>query len=230
MPLEPAAQARQLLRASRSAALATLAPDAQPFVSLVTPACLPDGSLVLLISRLAEHTKHLLVDPRCSILATGMPDSDNPQTTPRVTVTGIAAPADEPEIKARYLAIHPYASLYAGFTDFTTWRIVPMAASLVAGFAQAHRLASIAPDPAAVAAIANAEADIIAHCNNDHADALAAIARQPGAWRMVSVDVDGFDLAPSAGERSLRFAWSAPVQTAAEIRRELVRMTDEARG
>jgi putative heme iron utilization protein len=218
-----------LLRAARSGCLATSAAG-QPFASLVTPACMPDGSLLLLLSGLSEHTRHLSVDARCSVMVSGAAVSDNPQTMPRVTVTGVAAVVDEPAWKARYLAVHPYAALYAGFGDFATWRVVPVAGMLVGGFGRAVRLkgADLAPEPGAVAALLAAEAGILAHCNRDHPDALAAIAGVAGDWRMVTADVDGFDLA--LGEKVVRFAWSAPVADAGEVRRELVRMAAEARG
>jgi hypothetical protein len=67
------------------------------------------------------------------------------------------------------------------------------------------------------------------HCNDDHADALSAIAGG-GAWRMVAVDVDGCDLAPEEEGATRRFAWSAPVRDAKGVRTELVRMTRAARG
>ena len=147
-----------------------------------------------------------------------------------MTVTGVAEVVDDPALKARYLAVHPYASLYADFGDFATWRIAPAAGILVGGFARAFRLkgSDLAPDAAAVAAILAAEPGILAHCNRDHPDALAAIAGSEGDWRMVTADVDGFDLA--LGERVVRFAWSAPVQDAGDVRRELVRLAQEARG
>jgi putative heme iron utilization protein len=222
-------EARKLLRAARSGTLATTADGGQPFASLVTPACAPDLSLLLLLSNLSEHTRHLRAEPRCSLLVCGGAEGTNPQTAPRVTVTGIAEVADDPALKARYLAVHPYASLYADFGDFHLWRIRPMAALFVGGFARAVRLrrTDLAPDPAAVVAIAEAEAGIINHCNNDHRDALAAIAGEPGEWRMVSADTDGTDLA--FGERVERFHWSAPVTDAGGVRAELVRMAREAR-
>jgi putative heme iron utilization protein len=225
----PAQEARRLLRAARSGCLATNT-GGQPFASLVTPACMPDGSLLLLLSRLAEHTRHLMADSRCSIMVSGAATSENPQTTPRVTVTGVAEVVDDPALKARYLAVHPYASLYADFGDFATWRIAPAAGILVGGFARAFRLkgADLAPDAAAVAAILAAEPGILAHCNRDHPDALAAIAGSEGDWRMVTADVDGFDLA--SGERVIRLAWPAPVADVGDVRRELVRLAQEARG
>src|ERR1700733_13114997 len=121
---EPGWEARRLLRAARSGCLATNS-NGQPFASLVTPACMPDGSLLLLLSRLSEHTRHLAADPRCSVMVNGEAETANPQTTPRVTVTGVAEVVDDPALKARYLSVHPYASLYADFGDFATWRIAP---------------------------------------------------------------------------------------------------------
>ena len=127
-------------------------------------------------------------------------------------MTGLAETVADAGFKARYLAVHPYAALYAGFGDFALWRIRPLNGLFVGGFARAARLraADLTPDPVSVAAIVTAEADIIAHCNADHPDAMAAIARAPGAWRMVGVDVDGCDLAQ--GEHVVRVAWPAPVE------------------
>lgn len=225
----PTWAARKLLRAARMGTLASSA-QGQPFASLVTPATAPDLSVLLLLSDLSEHTRHLRVEPRCSVLVWGAAESANPQTAPRATITGMAERIDDAALKARYVALHPYAALYAGFGDFGIWRIRPMAGLFVGGFARASRLraAELTPEPAAVAALAAAESEVIAHCNADHPDAMAAIAGQAGDWRMVAVDVDGCDLA--AGERLVRVPWSAPVVDAGGVRRELVRQTRAARG
>ena len=223
---EPAWQARCLLRAARSGCLATSA-KGQPFASLTTPACMPDGALLLLLSRLSEHTRHLMAEPRCSVLVSGAAETANPQTAPRVTVTGMAEVVDDKTLKARFLAVHPYATLYADFGDFATWRIKPIAGLLVGGFARAFRLreADLAPDAAAMTAILDAEADILARCNREQAGALAAIAGSAGEWRMVTADAEGFDLALT--ERVMRFAWPAPVRQAADIPPTLGRMAQQ---
>lgn len=228
IPAAPAWQARCLLRTARSGCLATSA-GGQPYASLVTPAAMPDGSLLLLLSQLSEHTRHLMADPRCSVMVTGAAESANPQTTPRVTVTGVAEVVDDAALKARYLAVHPYASLYADFGDFATWQIMLSAGSLVGGFARAFRLkaADLAPEREAVAAVLASEPGILSDCNGDHSDALTKIAGSPGDWQMVTADVDGFNLA--LGERVVRFAWSKPVQNAGDVRQELVRMVQEVR-
>ena len=169
---DSARTARCLLRSARVGTLATSA-KGQPFASLVTPACAPDLSLLLLLSGLSEHTRHLMADPRCSVLVVGVAETANPQTAPRLTVTGVAERVASPELKSRYLAVHPYASLYADFGDFAVWRMQPVAGLFVGGFARAIRLPrqALTPDPESVTAIATAEAGIIAHCNRDHPDA-----------------------------------------------------------
>jgi heme iron utilization protein len=224
----PGWEARKLLRAARVGTLASAA-DGQPFASLVTPACAPDLSLLLLLSDLSEHTRHLRAEPRCSVLVTGAPESANPQTAPRVTITGLAERLVDAALKARYLAVHPYAAMYADFADFSLWRIRPLGGLYVGGFARAARLraADLTPDAASTAAIVAAEAGIISHCNADHPDALAAIAGLPGDWQMVAVDTDGCDL--GQGERVLRIHWSAPVADANGVRRELIRLARAAR-
>src|SRR3981081_4906593 len=61
--------ARSLLRRSRQGALATLmAGSGDPYCSLVNVASHPDGSPILLISRLALHTRNILGDSRVSLM------------------------------------------------------------------------------------------------------------------------------------------------------------------
>ena len=55
-------------RAMLGAALASLKPDGQPFASYVVTAPDVDGSPLMLLSRLAEHTRNLEGDPRASLL------------------------------------------------------------------------------------------------------------------------------------------------------------------
>jgi putative heme iron utilization protein len=229
-------EARRLIRAGRAATLAT-AQAGQPFASLVTPATAPDLSPLMLLSSLSEHTRHLQADPRCALMVAGTPTGLNPQTAPRVTVTGLAelVPADQVAgLKARWLAVHPYAALYADFGDFALWRVRIGGALLVGGFARAVRLkaSALAPDPAAVVAMAAAEAEIISHVNQDHPDAVAAIATgllggAPGLWRLVAVDPDGCDI--SDGEASRRLAFPAPVGDADAVRMALISAAREGR-
>jgi putative heme iron utilization protein len=215
-------QARKLLRGARAATLAT-AEDGQPYAALVTPAPAPDLSLLVLLSGLSAHTRHLQADGRCALLVMGEATDDNPQTAPRLTVMGVASAEPDPALKARWVARHRYAAFYADLPDFRLVRIRPTGGQFIGGFASAHRLAAadLTPDPDAVAAVAEAEAGVIEHMTADHADAVDRIAGSPG-WRMVAVDVDGCDLARE--EAVLRVPWRAPVADANAIRAELIRL------
>lgn len=228
----PARAGRLLLRAARAGTLATSA-GGQPFASLITPATAPDGSILMLLSGLSDHTRHLKQEPRCAVMVMGAPDGPNPQTAPRLTVSGLAAPEPDPALKARWVTLHPYAGFYAGLGDFVLWRVRPLAGHYIGGFASAHRLpeAALTPDPQAVAAVAASEGGILGHCNADHADALASIAVAHGgaeaAWRMVACDVDGFDLADN--ETVLRIPFATPVDGPGGVRKALVDLAGAAR-
>jgi putative heme iron utilization protein len=225
-----------LIRGANAATLASSA-EGQPFASLVTPATAPDLSPLLWLSTLSAHTRQLAAEPRCALLFTGTAEGANPQTAPRVTITGLAErvpEAEVPALKARWLARHPYAALYADFADFGLWRVRIGGALHVGGFARAERIkaSELAPAPEAVAAILAAEAGIIDHMNTDHADAVAAIAQGllgggAGAWRMVAVDVDGCDL--SDGNQTVRLAFLARLSDSDAVRAALIRATREGR-
>ncbi len=224
----PSWTARTLLRAARQATLATQA-DGQPFAGLVTPATVSDGSVLLLLSDLSEHTKHLRHDGRCALMCVGDASEANPQTAPRVTVLGNATIEDTAVHRARFLAVHPYAALYAGFGDFHLWRVMLRSAAFVGGFARAFRFsaAELSPDLAAVAAVDAAAAEIIAHCNADHAETMALLSRAPGRASMVGVDTDGCDIA--FGEATRRVGWTKPAASPDDIRRELIVLARAAR-
>jgi putative heme iron utilization protein len=125
--------ARELMRAQMSASLGTLM-DGAPYVSLVLVAFDADGSPLLLLSRLAQHTKNLRGDPRVSLLFDGTAGLEEPLTGPRLTVLGTAAVCNDPHALGRYLARLPSAETYAGFADFDLYRVTIARGHLVAGF------------------------------------------------------------------------------------------------
>ena len=232
MPDDAGFAARCLLRAARAGTLATQDAENTPFASLVTPAIAPDGSVLMLLSALAAHTRHLRANPACALMVVGAAVGVNPQTAPRVTVTGQAVLDSDPALRRFWVDHHPYAAMYAAFSDFALWRLVPAAAHVVGGFARADRLtaAELLPPAGAVRALEAAAARIIGHCNDDHADALNVLAYQQGHvghWRMLGVDCDGFDLV--SGELVLRLAFDAPVDDGPGVRAALVRLVDAAR-
>src|SRR6202047_3179154 len=104
--------ARSLLRRSRQRALAPLVPGSgDPYCSLVNVASHPDGSPILLISRLALHTRNILGDPRVSLMLDERAPGD-PLEGARIMLAGTAVEAggeDGPLLRRRYLNTHPSA-------------------------------------------------------------------------------------------------------------------------
>jgi len=137
--------ARTLVRGARYMALAVLDPETGfPSVSRALTGTDVDGVPVILVSGLSGHTKGLVADPRCSLLA-GEPGKGDPLAHPRITVQSLAESVarDAPEharIRSRFLARHPKAALYADFPDFRFFRITPQSASLNGGFGRAYLL------------------------------------------------------------------------------------------
>lgn len=143
---EPAAAIRDLLFTRDRATLATVQRAGEgsqglagwPYASLVQMAADTDASPLLLISTLAEHTRNLLADPRASLLLDATAGLDEPLTGTRATVLGRLAISDNPDHRARYLARHPSAEMYAGFGDFAVWRMSVEHAHIVSGFGNIH--------------------------------------------------------------------------------------------
>lgn len=126
---------RALMRAQATAALGTLM-DGAPYVSLVLVAFDADGAPLLLLSRLAQHTRNLPADQRVSLLFDGTAGLEQPLTGPRLTVVGSIAACPDQGALRRYLARHPSASLYAGFGDFDLYKVTIERGHYVAGFGQ----------------------------------------------------------------------------------------------
>src|SRR6201989_1138219 len=132
----PSRLAKSLLRRSRQGALATLmAGTGDPYCSLVNVASAPDGAPILLISRLAVHTKNLLADPRVSLMLDERAPGD-PLEGARIMLSGRAEEADDAgrvALRQRYLNAHPSAETFVDFKDFSFFRITPTGTHLVAG-------------------------------------------------------------------------------------------------
>jgi heme iron utilization protein len=227
------------MRAADRATLATVMrgdqPDAAgPYASLVLVALDHDASPLLLISTLADHTRNLAGDARVSLLFDGTAGLDEPLTGPRVSVQGTAQRTDDPRHRARFLARHPGAAMYAGFKDFAFYRVAVSRAHLVAGFGRIHWVAGtdLLLDVAGSAALAEREPGIVEHMNDDHADAVQLYAtrllgRSGEGWTMTGVDPEGADLR-RAGEIA-RLPFGRLAQDSEQARGELVRLVKHAR-
>jgi heme iron utilization protein len=226
-PFSPVSAARRVLRLAATGSLATLGKDGEPFASLVVVATTPEGEPILLLSKLAVHTQNLDRDSRASLLLTS-PDSetDDPLTGVRITILGEITSDPSPMLRRRFLACHEEAALYADFGDFDFYRLKVREAHLVAGFGRIVDLTAsdLLTDCSDCTGFIEAEADAIAHLNQDHKDALVdyttRLCQMPdSAWRATGCDPDGIDL--RAGRLRARLDFPERICTAMDLRRIL---------
>ncbi|MEM8789287.1 MAG: DUF2470 domain-containing protein [Pseudomonadota bacterium] len=228
-------RAAGLIRSARMGALAALEPGTgTPLASRVSVATAMDGRPVFLISRLSAHFGALEADPRASVLL-GEAGAGDPLAHPRITVTGRAemlAPPERDTIRARFLARHPKAALYADFADFAFWALRPDRASLNGGFGRAYALSAADITAPVPDGLADMEPGAVAHMNADHADAIQLYVDRwtsapAGDWRMAGFDAQGMDL--TKGDAVARVWFDRPLASADELRPRLVAMAKTAR-
>jgi heme iron utilization protein len=231
---DPRVSAKKLIREGRSGALGTLMPGSgDPYCSLVNLATAADGAPVLLISKLAVHTKNILADPRVSLMIDERREGD-PLQGARVMLMGTAAATGDADIRRRYLARQPEAEMFVGFADFAFYRIELKAAHLVAGFGRIVDLEpqDILTDVGDAAELLAAEPDILSHMNADHADtcrlyATKLLGAADGDWRCVGCDPEGLEL---QNERTaLRLPFPQRVKAPGVLRQVLKQMAEQAR-
>ena len=234
---DPSRLARSLLRRSRQGALATLmAGSGDPYCSLVNVASHADGSPILLISRLAVHTRNILGDSRVSLMLDERAGGD-PLEGARIMLAGRAeeaAASDLEILRRRYLSAHPLSEVFVNFKDFSFFLIRPSGMHLVAGFG---RIVDLTPgqfltDISDAGALLEAEQGAIDHMNADHREAMNLYATrllgaEPADWRCTGCDPDGIDL--QAGTTTLRLDFPERVTGPGELRKVLVRLANEVR-
>lgn len=226
------ADARRFVRAQHSGVLSTISQRVAgfPFGSVAPFVTDHYGCPVILISTLAEHTKNLDADPRCSLIV--QPYSPDMQVMGRVTVIGQATRLENKDaLGPRYLRFHPQAEAYFAMHDFSFYRIEPVRVRWIGGFGRIHWVEPVdyllKDSP-----LSEHEADILAHMNADHGLNLKAYCRhvhgvEPSTAEMIGIDPDGFDV--RADDQTLRFDFPAPIADVQEARAALVALAQASR-
>lgn len=231
---DPKTAAKKLMREARSGALATLmVGSGDPYCSLVNVASASDGAPLLLISRLAVHTKNVLADARVSLMLDERKAGD-PLEGARVMLMGSASKTESEDARRRYLARQPEAEMFAGFGDFAFYEVKLKGAHLVAGFGRIVDLkpGDLLTDLAGAEALIAAEPEVIEHMNQDHADtcrlyATKLLGAPDREWRCVGCDPDGLDL--QCGRTGLRLPFPQRVSQPGVLRAVLKQLADQAR-
>jgi heme iron utilization protein len=220
---EAVADAKRLMRLARLGAIATLEPETgAPLTTLVGVASDFDGAPLFLMSTLSRHTKHLMSDPRVSLLLTGEPGRGDPLNHPRVTLSGRIEKTRAPGARRRYLQRNPKARLYADFGDFAFFRLAIEGVHFNGGFGRADPLKphDILSSSDGQTALMEAEPRLIDEINARGDDAVARLAGHKSSgrrvWRAIGLDSDGLDL--SAGARAGRLQFATPAHDEAAWR------------
>lgn len=140
---------RTLFANQRVAALGSLDDDGLPYVSMVPYAVEPQsGTLVIHVSGLAAHTRHLQVRPQLSLLVMQAEVPGEPvHALPRITLEGRATTL-QPHTplwqasRQAYLTRFPQAEPMTTLPDFRFVSIEVLSARQVAGFGAARTLSA----------------------------------------------------------------------------------------
>jgi hypothetical protein len=237
----PGEEARTLVAAATSGSLASLSEDGTPWASIVTFGATGAGEPVLVVSTMAEHTRNLEREPRCSIaIAEPVPDGEDPLDRARTTLAGhVIVPRGEAADAAleAHALHHPFARAYAAWADFTTYVLRVERVRWVGGFA---RMSTVEPADYAAAQIdptAPAAASARRHLNEDHADSVLLWARTLGGYADAleatceAIDRYGVDLRVRTprGQAPVRVGFAEPAQRAGDLRGATVALAQEAR-
>lgn len=227
MSVKVGKHARELLLKEYRGALSTLskAMPGYPFGSVV-PYCLDaNGHPLILISRIAQHTHNLQVEPKCSLLV-GERGAEDIQAVGRLTVLAqarkITDEAATAAAAARYYRYFPESEGYHQAHDFDFWVLEPVRSRYIGGFGAIHWLDEVTlANPFA----GDIELSMVEHMNSDHANAIAHYVQLAGlpnhvAAELAGIDSEGFHLRIGQGLHWLAFPTSC--NTALEVRQALV--------
>lgn len=235
-PARPSAaeEARTVAASTNVATLATLSDGGDPWASLVTYGLL-DGAPVLCVSRMAEHGRNLLRDVRASLSIVAPDSPEDPLANTRITLAGRVRQPTESETSAAreaHIAAVPAARYYIDYSDFSVWILEVERVRWVGGYgrmdsASGAEYATAAPD------LVSGKADrAVSHLNDDHADALLAMAQQLGGYpdatdvRCEGADRYGLDLRVSTprGWAVTRVGYVDPIDSIDELRGATVQL------
>lgn len=231
MSQEAVLKSRKILLNQYYGVLSTHSVDCEgyPFGSIL-PFC-PDfnNRPIILISRLAQHTKNIEKDPRVSLL---IDDADqlqyaDVQTCSRLTVMANAERLTDAEVIARCHRYLPDAHDYTTQLDFDFYRLNPVKVRFIGGFGQIHWV-----EPAHLFTAnpfdSEAEASVVEHMNEDHGAALLRYCEQeniivPESLGVVMTGVDSYGFHLRIGHRLCWFEFDKPVQSLDQVRAALIR-------
>ncbi|MCY4263969.1 MAG: DUF2470 domain-containing protein [Gammaproteobacteria bacterium] len=226
-----ALEARRLFLSEYQGVLSTHSVDVPgyPFGSIV-PFCLDhQGRPVIQISKIAQHTKNIVANPKVSLIVSES-GVDDAQAHGRVTYLGKAGkvPDVDTDTEQRYFSFFPSARGNYNAHDFDFYYIELTRLRFIGGFGQIYwidpvlfqRSSPFKPEQ---------ERGAVEHMNEDHLDAiqhyctldqLELSSDDPPV--LAGVDGEGFHI--RVGQRIYRHQFEQPVSNSQQLRESLVEL------
>ncbi|SAL41999.1 pyridoxamine 5'-phosphate oxidase-related, FMN-binding [Caballeronia arvi] len=176
---------------------------------------------MLLISRLAEHTRNLHADARAGFLVAHAADGGVLEGQ-RLTLLGSfapAAPEESGELARRYLRYHPDAERYLQLGDFSFWVMSVERMRYIGGFGAMGWLAGDEVDSLEPLSAAE-ETSLCAEFDANPA--------RPAVLRLLGIDRYGCDLL--LAEARNRFTFDYPKRTSGELNAALIDLIERQKG
>ena len=228
---------RTLVSSCRIASLSTITKTGYPYGSVVSYVD-ADGSPVLLISDLAEHTINARSNPKASLLISEAPTDDDPLGNARLTLVGKLQIVEEAsDLRQLYLNRHPYSKFYSEFNDFNFWRFVVESCRYVGGFGHMSWVDAEGYSHATVDPLHEISREVVNHMNADHSEAnllyVQVLANLPDSTEatMVGIDRHGVTLRASTpnGPRLARVRFPVSLDNSDEARPAVISLLDLAK-
>ncbi len=236
MTSESVSNARALYNTRDYGVLSTISARLEgfPFGSVV-PYCLDGkGMPLILISTIAQHTKNILKDERCSL--TILKDSHDVQSNGRLCIIGNAEllPEDQVLAQERYYRHFPNSKGYHSTHNFSFYRIKPVSVRYIGGFGAIHWFE---PEDFLISNPFQGKGEdrVVDHMNEDHMKDLKRYCEYykqmtigaDDQVRMVGIDALGFDV--FVNDQKVRFSFDEPISNAGEARTAMVALSKGAR-
>lgn len=226
--------ARNLLLNEYHGILSTHSQDVPgyPFGS-VMPYCLDaDGQPIILISRIAQHTKNVEADPRVSLIVS-QSGVDDVHTGGRLTWLGDVEKLEaDQDLQERYSSFFPSSANYHKTHDFDFYRINLVRARFIGGFGKIYWVSNDLLKRANPF-YGKVEKGMVNHMNEDHADAMVKYCQAAGVHipenvspYMVGLDSEGMHL--RINDRVVRIPFPTAVEEPMAVRKALVEMAKAA--
>ena len=198
-----------------------------PFGS-VAPYCLDaNGSVIILISSIAQHTKNIVDNNKISFIVSEA-GVDDVQTAARLTLMAKAQEIDanDEDTRQRYYRYFPSARGYHNTHNFSFYRLHAVRARYIGGFGKIHWLEPAQLQLPQIFSGAD-EIPMLDHMNADHRDAIEKYCRNfdinfgpKDMPEMVGIDCLGADI--RVGTKISRITFAQAAENSQAVRRELV--------